>query len=82
VVAVVTQSAREFNHDVSAAKRAAVKEPVVITERGRPAYVLMSIEEYQRLTEAQPDIVEWLSADDGADVDVPHMLLDLKVFDP
>jgi antitoxin Phd_YefM of type II toxin-antitoxin system len=82
VIAVVTQSAREFNHDVSAAKRAAAREPVVITERGRPAYVLMSIQEYQRLTEVQPDIVEWLSADDGADFDVPRVQLDLKVFEP
>ena len=42
----------------------------------------MSIEEYQRLTEAQPDLVEWLSVDDGADLDVPRVQLDLKVFEP
>jgi prevent-host-death family protein len=79
---VVTLSARELNHDVSAAKRAAATEPVLITERGRPAYVLMSMEEYRRLTEAQPDIVEWLSVDDGADLDVPRVQLDLNVFEP
>lgn len=79
---MVTLSAREFNHDVSAAKRAAASEPVIITERGRPAYALMSIDEYRRLTEAEPDIVQWLSVDDAADLDAPRVQLDLKVFEP
>lgn len=42
-------TAREFNRDVSAAKRAALKEPVMITDRGKPAFVLVSIEEYRKL---------------------------------
>jgi len=33
---MTTMSAREFNHDVSAAKRAATREPVIITDRGVP----------------------------------------------
>lgn len=32
-----TVSARAFNHDVSAAKRAADVGPVMITDRGEPA---------------------------------------------
>lgn len=43
---MTTFSAREFNRDVSAAKRAADEGPVVITDRGKPAYVLMSISAY------------------------------------
>ena len=35
-------SSRAFNQDTSAAKRAAEQGPVVITDRGRPAYVLMT----------------------------------------
>ena len=31
------------------AKKAAKRGPVVITDRGRPAHVLLSIEQYQRL---------------------------------
>ena len=46
---MTTISAREFNHDVSAAKRAADNGPVVITDRGDPAYVLLSFAEYSRL---------------------------------
>ena len=34
---MTTMSAREFNREVSAAKRDAVRGPVVITDRGEPA---------------------------------------------
>ena len=34
-------SSREFNPDVSRAKRAAEDGPVIITDRGQPAYVLL-----------------------------------------
>lgn len=46
---VTTISSREFNQDVSQAKRAAESGPVFITDRGRPAYVLLRHEAYQRL---------------------------------
>lgn len=41
---MATMTAREFNRDVSAAKRAADHTPVVITNRGEPAYILLSIQ--------------------------------------
>ncbi len=44
-----TLSSREFNHDTSGAKKAALSGPVFITDRGRPAHVLLSIDDYQRL---------------------------------
>ncbi len=43
----ITISSREFNQDVGRAKRAARSGPVVITDRGRPAHVLLSFEEYR-----------------------------------
>lgn len=43
-------SSREFNQDTGKAKKAASLGPVFITDRGKPAHVLLSIEEYQRLT--------------------------------
>lgn len=55
-----TLSAREFNQDTGRAKRAAAEGPVFITDRGRTAHVLLSIEEYRRLTGQGPDIVEAL----------------------
>ena len=36
-------TSREFNRDVSLAKREAAVEPVLITDRGQPTHVLMSI---------------------------------------
>jgi prevent-host-death family protein len=46
---------------LSAAKRAAESEPVFITDRGRPAYVLISIEDYRRLTGERGTIVDMLA---------------------
>ncbi len=45
---VHTFSSRDFTRDVSAAKRAAAEGPVFITDRGRPAFVLLRIEDYYR----------------------------------
>ncbi len=61
-----TISSREFNQNLSAAKRAAESEPVFITDRGRPAHVLISIEQYRRLTGERGNIVQMLAmaADD------------------
>lgn len=58
---ITTLSSREVNQDLGRAKRAASQGPVIITDRGRPAHVLLSIEEYRRLTGARRSIVEALS---------------------
>lgn len=42
-------SSREFNQDTSRAKKAAEKGPVYITDRGRPAHVLLTFDAYERL---------------------------------
>lgn len=52
---------REFNQDVSQAKRAARFEPLFVTDRGRPTHVLMSIEAYQRLSGETESIVDLLA---------------------
>lgn len=54
-----TMTARDFNRDVSAAKRAASDSPLIITDRGQPAYVLLTVAEYDRLTEKR-SIVDWV----------------------
>ena len=56
-------SSREFNHDLGKAKRAAEEGPVVITDRGKPAFVLMNHEEYQRLTGPEDNIVDMIRQD-------------------
>jgi prevent-host-death family protein len=42
-------SSREFNQDTSGAKKAAEHGPVYITDRGRPAHVLLTYEAYEQL---------------------------------
>jgi prevent-host-death family protein len=64
---ITTLSSREFNQDTSRAKKAATKGPVFITDRGTPAHVLLSIEEYQRLTGGQGDIIHSLGLPPGVE---------------
>lgn len=66
---ITTLSSREFNQGASEAKRAANKGPVFITDRGRPAHVLMSIELYQRITASHKKIADLLAMPGIADVD-------------
>ena len=66
---MTTISSREFNQDASGAKRAALEGPVFITDRGRPAHVLLSIEAYQRLTGRQQSILDMLADPEAADVE-------------
>ncbi|RYX99375.1 MAG: type II toxin-antitoxin system Phd/YefM family antitoxin [Bradyrhizobiaceae bacterium] len=69
-MAVITFSSREFNQDTSRAKRATADGPVFITDRGRPAHVLLSFEEYQRLTKPQRSLAEALSRPGLSEIDV------------
>ncbi|KKG30177.1 prevent-host-death protein, partial [Methanosarcina mazei] len=55
---VTTLSSRELNQNVTRAKRATCKGPVFITDRGKTAHVLLSIEEYQRLTKQRRSIAD------------------------
>ena len=64
-----TLSSREFNQDTSGAKKAANLGPVFITDRGRPAHVLLSIEDYRKLTGGQMTLVEALAQPYAPDFD-------------
>ncbi|MFZ2449016.1 MAG: type II toxin-antitoxin system Phd/YefM family antitoxin [Methylovulum miyakonense] len=66
---ITTVSSREFNQDVSRVKRAAVNGPVFITDRGRPSHVLLTIEDYQKLTDKNASIIELLAMPEAADVE-------------
>ena len=63
-----TVSSREFNQDVTRAKRAAERGPVFITDRGEPAHVLLTIQEYQRLTAEHRTLAEALSMPGLSDI--------------
>jgi prevent-host-death family protein len=65
---MTTMSSRELNRDVSAAKRAADDGPVVITDNGRPAHVLMSIADYERLTDRARRMAHRLAAPEAGEL--------------
>jgi prevent-host-death family protein len=64
-----TVSSREFNQDTSAVKKAAADGPVIITDRGKPAHVLLTFEEYERLKGPQKSIAELLYMPGGEDIE-------------
>lgn len=66
---VTTLSSREFNQDTGRAKKAAKDGPVFITDRGQPAHVLLTIEEYRRLSGQSESIVTLLGMATGEDID-------------
>ena len=68
-MSIATVSSRDFNHNTSSAKKAARQGPVIITDRGKPAHVLLSIEQYQKLTGIGTSIVELLVMPDAPDID-------------
>ena len=66
---VTTLSSRELNQDIGRAKKATKYGPVFITDRGKPAYVLLTIGEYQRITGRRRNIVDALAMPGLADIE-------------
>jgi prevent-host-death family protein len=64
-----TVSSREFNQDTSGVKKAAANGPVIITDRGRPAHVLLTFAEYERMKGPQKSLAELLAMPGGEDIE-------------
>jgi hypothetical protein len=62
-------TSREFNQDTGRAKKATKRGPVFITDRGKPAHVLLTIEQYQNLLGQPANIIEMLAMPDGAEIE-------------
>jgi len=56
-----TVTSRSFNHNPTAAKKAANISPVQITERGKVSHVLLSIDKYQEIIGGSENIVDMLA---------------------
>ena len=71
---VTTLSARQFNQDTSKAKKAAMLGPVFITDRGRPAHVLLTFEAYKKITFYHTKIADLLAMPGAEDLalDIPR----------
>lgn len=57
---ITTLSSRQFNQDAGLAKKAALSGPVIITDRGKPAHVLLTFEAYQHITRSNSKIADLL----------------------
>ncbi|MDB5614975.1 MAG: prevent-host-death protein [Devosia sp.] len=66
---ITTLSSRDFQQNANQAQKAARSGPVFITNRGKPTQVLLSIEEYQRITGQRRSIVAALSMPGLSDID-------------
>jgi prevent-host-death family protein len=75
-------SSREFNRNVSRAKRAADRGPVVITDRGRPAYVLLRHDAYRRLLGESPAIRDLLGQPGAEDIEFDPPRFGAGLFRP
>jgi prevent-host-death family protein len=66
---ITTLTSREFNQDTGRAKKAAAKGPVFITDRGKPAHVLLTIDDYRSLAGEKRKIADALALPGGEDID-------------
>lgn len=66
---VTTFSSREFNQDASRAKKATGNGPVFITDRGRPAHVLLTMADYEKLLGKTTSLLDAIAQGDGGDFD-------------
>ena len=78
-MSITTISSRDFNQDAGGAKKAAERGPVIITDRGRPAHVLLSFDHYQKLLGAGPSLLEALAMPGGEDIEFDPPKLDLTI---
>ena len=80
-MSVHTFSSRDFTRDVSAAKRAAGEGPVFITDRGRPAFALLTIDDYYRIAgQSKPSLLELMDAiPGGAGIEFEPPRLDVQL---
>ncbi len=79
-VSITTISSREFNQDAGGAKRAAEKGPVIITDRGRPSHVLLSYDDYRRLTGAGQSLLQIVAQDEDDDIDFDPPRMGDQIF--
>ncbi len=82
-MSTTTLTSREFNQDVGRAKKAAKSGPVIITDRGEPAHVLLSIEDYRKLTHSGVSLFAAISEEEPTDFNFepPKLKLRLRIPD-
>ena len=76
-MSITNVSAREFARDLAHAKRAAIRGPVFLTDRGKPAYAFLKIEDYYNLTGHKPkSLLDVMNSLPGGDFEFEPPRLD------
>jgi prevent-host-death family protein len=72
---ITTLSSRQFNQDASKAKKSARAGPVFITDRGRPAHVLLTFAEYKKITGEHTKIADLLAMPgiEDSELEIPSL---------
>jgi prevent-host-death family protein len=78
-VTITTLTSREFNQDASRAKKAANKGPVFITDRGKPAHVLLTVEAYRQLSGSRRKIADILAMQGADDIEFDPPRIDIEI---
>ena len=85
---ITTLSSREFNQGTGKAKKATEDGPVVITDRGKPAHVLITFSDYQRIVGKKKTILDLVGMKGAGDIDIVIRNVSdfsqsgVKIFDP
>jgi prevent-host-death family protein len=79
---ITTFSSREFNQRTSEAKKAAENGPVFITDRGRTAHVLITFDEYERLSGKSGSILDRLATAEDQDFEFEPPRMGDSIFRP
>ena len=84
-MSIHTYSSRAFARSVGAAKRAAAAGPVFITDRGRPAFALLKIEDYYRLAGRQEasllDVMDAIPGGPDIEFEPPRLQVELPAVE-
>ncbi len=82
-MSISTISSREFTRDVAAAKRAATAGPVFITDRGKPAFALLRMEDYQRISgQRERSLLEVMQSLERVDEEVAFPQIEIMLHTP
>ena len=81
VMSIHTVPSRDFSRDLGAAKRLTATGPVFITDRGKPTFALLKIEDYYKLSgKTNASIVDLLALPgDEIAFDPPRADIQLQV---
>jgi len=81
-MSIHTVPSRDFARDIGHAKRLAAEGPVFITDRGKPAFALLKIEDYYQLSGKREssllDLMDSLPRTDGIEFEPPRADIQIK----